>query len=115
MHLCVDWKLLNNDEVVIFKENVLCEYILDKELILKEDDGVNRINFEQQVYERSTDEFKMIIDFKENIGKFILNDKEDCSFNIKGSFENNDDIIRLSYALDDEIKTIVITRKGMKK
>ncbi len=105
----INWQLFNNDELIINNENVECEY-KDKIIKYKEEDGINIIDLENQIYKRDSKEYLMQINIKNNTFKFTLKEKNRIlSDNLtNSSIEKKDNDIIIKYQIEDEVKKIII-------
>ncbi len=105
----INWRLLNNDEIIINNENVICEYKLGYYVKYNERDASNIVDLKNLTYRRENEDFVLVIDFKNKKFSYLLKEKnyklEDkllsCSLEVK------EDIV-LKYKLDDEEKQIII-------
>jgi len=105
----INWKLINNNEVIINNENIECEF--DNNIIkyIEDKETINLIDLDKEIYIRENNEFIFEIDFKNRLLNYILKEN-DLSINnasIEASFIKDNPII-LKYNLGDEEKEIVI-------
>lgn len=107
----IDWKLMNDEDTLIELLDVYCDYLPDTRITFSDQDGIHNIDLKNDVYERRTSEYKMIIDCKKKTGSFLFATGEKCSFVVNASIQKSYKDIRLKYKIDDDKKTIVITMK----
>ena len=105
----INWKLISNNNEVVNNEFVECEFVND---ILKylENDTMNIIDLNKNIYIRENDEFTFEIDFNNRLFNYILK-KEELSIEnavIDAEIKKNNSDILLKYNLGDEIKEIII-------
>ena len=106
----INWRLLNDDIIVIDNKNIECEYEVDKFLKYVEDDSTtNCIDLIEKVYVRENNEFMFKIDFLKKTFDYTLK-SENITVQDKIvsqiTIENNK--INLKYELDKEAKEIII-------
>ena len=106
----INWKLISNDEVILNKYNVECNFNDNIITYIEEDNIKNQIDISKKIYKRDTLEFTFIIDFKNKHFKYIL---KGYDYNIEdtlvnGEFNYNNNEIILIYNIEDEDKKIIV-------
>ncbi len=110
--MIIDWKLYDDEEILIETLENKVEFINDT-IFYKDEYGTHAIDLINKTYERKNNEDTFKIDFKtEQLQVSFAN--TDLKYNINATFEEMDNIIRLTYSLGDEKKVIEITRKEEK-
>ena len=104
----IDWYLYNNNDIIIKTEKVWCE-INNNIIKYRDDNCLNIIDLNKDIYIRDNEEFNFKIDFKTNefmytlkdIDKSILHNLTKCSI-------KKDNDIELIYSIDEEeiLKTV---------
>ena len=95
----IDWKLKNGEEVIINEIDKAAKYE-DNIIYYVDEYGTHVIDRNKRIYERRCPEDIFRVDFNNNL-KYDINTK----------YEEENNKIRLTYSLGDEIKVIEITRK----
>lgn len=104
----IRWELLNNEETIIKKET---EALINSLMISFDDEeGRQEIDLKNHIYNRITNDYKMIIDFNKKIGTFNFVTGEMCNIDIECNYIDNNKEIILKYNFDDDIKTLIIRR-----
>jgi len=106
----INWRLLNDGIIVIDNKNIECEYEVNKFIKYKENDNtINYIDLEKQLYIRDNNEFMFKIDFINKVFNYNLKSEnvmlEDS---IKCQFKISNNVVEMKYNLDDEEKSIII-------
>lgn len=105
----IDWKLKNGEEVIIneidkaakYEDNIIC-YV--------DEYGTHVIDRNNRIYERRCPEDIFRVDFNNNLLTVIF-ENNNLKYDINTKYEEENNKIRLTYSLGDEIKVIEITRK----
>lgn len=105
----INWKLISDNKLIVNNEVVECEFDCN---ILKyyEDDTINIVDLENDIYVRENNEFTFKIDFKNRCFDYILK-KEELSIKnafLEATITKNDKEIHLKYNLGDDKKEIII-------
>ncbi len=108
MHHVIDWKLFNNNKLLVHRKNVSVIYDYNNKLIYETTDEYNEIDFKMKKYIRRTNELEMIIEFENNICIFDFKEEGNCKIDIKSSFKLDGDDIILKYTIDEDEKKIII-------
>ena len=105
----INWYLYNNEKQIINNENVLCEYEDNRLIYYKENNFINRINLEENVYIREGNDYKVIYDFKKQEMILLLKENNmQFSSKFTGIITKNNNIINVIYNNDDGNKKIII-------
>ena len=107
----IDWKLLNENDIIVEKLDVYCDYLAEKKLTFTDEEGSHIIDLVHDIYERNTPEYKMVVDCHKKIGSFEFVTGEKCSFDIEASISKSYKDIKLKYKIDDDHKTIIVNMK----
>ena len=105
----ISWKLISNNEVVINNEFVECEFVDNILKYYEDENTINIVNLNDDIYIRENTEFTFKIDFKNRFFDYILK-KEDLSIknaSLEATIIKDKDII-LKYNLGDDNKEIII-------
>lgn len=108
-YMKIDWKLFDDKETIIEKKDKLVKYE-DGVIYYKDEYGTHRVDLINKIYERINESDIFRVDFTNEI-LTVKFDNADLKYNINASFEELDNIIRLTYSLGEEKKVIEITRK----
>lgn len=105
----INWQLLSDGNVLINNQNVDAK-VTDEFIIYEDEFGTHSISKLNSTYQRIGKEDEMFIDFnkKNIIFKF---DGHTLSYDIETSFEVKENIVKMSYNLGDEEKTIIVTEE----
>lgn len=106
----INWSLLNDQKLVINNKNIECEYEINKFIKYKEDQNtINIVDIENQIYIRENNEFMFKIDFNSNKFSYTLKENNiNIEDKIECAFIKNADKFILKYKLDDAEKNIMI-------
>lgn len=100
----INWHLYSNNELVIDLNNVPAFYKKDEYLEFWEDDINNTIDIKNKLYIRKSKDYKMTIDFSNNICYFILPKEGELSINIEGKLIINHRKIVIEYSYGENKK-----------
>ena len=105
----IDWKLKNGDEIIIDEKNKDAKFEAD--IIYYVDEyGTHVIDRTNRIYERRCPEDIFKVDFNNNLLTVIF-ENNNLKYDINTKYEEENNKIRLTYSLGDEIKVIEITMK----
>ena len=105
----IDWKLKNGEEVIINEIDKAAKYE-DNIIYYVDEYGTNVIDRNNRIYERRCPEDIFRVDFNNNLLTVIF-ENNNLKYDINTKYEEENNKIRLTYSLGDEIKVIEITRK----
>ena len=108
--MVINWQFYSNKKLIDEFKNIACE-VNNKNIIVSFDDSRNVINIYDKIYKREKEDYQMIIDFKKKTVSFLLKDIKPLEYDIDCNFKKKDNVIYLTYKIDDEEKKIVIERK----
>ncbi len=107
----IDWKLFNDNKLIINLENEIADIVLNKEITFMQKDEYNNYNYQKNTYTRKTQEYTMIINFSDKTCSFDFSREGNCKFDIDCSSNITKDIITLKYKIDDiEVKIQIILK-----
>lgn len=104
----INWKLYNNENLVIDDSNKYCDYI-DDEIIYIENGYFNKVSLITKKFIRENNEYKIELDFNNNEMVYLLKEKGvRFSTEFKGSININGDEIKVKYNIDEDDLLIII-------
>jgi len=105
----IDWKLLDNGEIVIDEVDKLTKF--ENNTIYYEDEyGIHVVDRTNRIYERRCPDDTFRVDFKNNLLTVSFG-SNNLKYDIKTNYEEKDELIILTYELGNEQKQIIIKRK----
>ena len=105
----IDWKLLDNGEIVIDEVDKLTKF--ENNTIYYEDEyGIHVVDRTNRIYERRCPDDTFRVDFKNNLLTVSFG-SNNLKYDIKTNYEEKDELIILTYELGIEQKQIIIKRK----
>ncbi len=107
----IDWKLVNDKKVLVFRKNVDAVYKYQDYVLYKTDKEYNKYDIKANQFLRVTPEIHMLIDFNEQTCKFTFSEEESCKFDIKCKNTIKKNNIVLEYSIDESVKKIEIMLK----
>lgn len=93
-------------------DNIECTYEENKQLMYTDEFGKHTIDIKNKIYQKSSPEGLMKVDFNTNEFYIQLASKEELSFEVDCSLEVVKETITLKYSLGEEtIKIVVIVKE----
>ena len=105
----INWCLFSNNKLIIKKENIECEITNNILKYQEEKNFINKIDMNNDIFIRESNEFLFKIDFKKQSFEYTLKEK-DLRINdvlLEAKIIKNE-IITLIYKIEDEEKKIII-------
>lgn len=109
----IDWMLFSDDKLLICRKNEKTKYQYKKEMIYETNKEYNKIDFVNNIFVRKTPDIYMEINFKEKTCKFDFEDEGNCKFDIECDWSFKNDILTLTYNIDESEKKVKVLFKEL--
>lgn len=109
----IDWKLFNENKLLVCRKDEKAVYEDQNVLIYETKSEYNKIDLKKKKFLRKTDDLFMEIDFEKSVCKFDFEEIGTCKFDITCKFIVKKNIVNMIYKIDDEVKKVEITLKNI--
>lgn len=107
MNIIIEWKLLNNNAVLIHRKNEEAFISEDSIIVYNHKEESNKIDLNKKTFDRTTEELRMLIDFHEKKCKLFF-EEGIAELDVDCSFKTDIKHTVLKYNIDGDEKIIKI-------